>query len=93
MPKHKPIKFQDNSFNEDVKETIGIFVKTHPIASSVAKALFATAVLGGVLTTAAVAPGILGMLGKSIARERRDKRERYKQMWARFHDFPKHKIF
>lgn len=93
MPKHKPIHFKDPKFSDEFKNRLKAFMKQHPVASSAVKAVLATAILGGVLTTAAIAPGILAVLGKSTISDRKSKNERYRQLWVRFHAMKKRKIF
>lgn len=89
MSKHKPIRFKDLTFSEDAKKYVEKFMQEHPISTSVLKAVLATAIVGGVLTTAFVAPGLAAVAGKSIIAKRKEKRERYQQMWARFYDLRK----
>jgi len=91
MPKHKPIRFKDPTFSEEAKKYVERFIQKHPISTSVLKAVLATAVVGGVLTIAFAAPGLVAVAGKNIAAKRKEKRERYQQMWARFHDLRKRK--
>lgn len=93
MPKHRPIYFKDPKFSDEFKNRLKAFIKLHPVASSTVKVVLATAILGGVLTTAAVAPGILAVLGKSMISDRKERSERYRQLWARFHALKKRKIF
>lgn len=63
------------------------------MASSAVKAVLATAILGGVLTAAAVAPGIIALLGKVVVSHRKVKSERYRKLWARFHAMKKRNVF
>ncbi|OGF64153.1 hypothetical protein A2661_00195 [Candidatus Giovannonibacteria bacterium RIFCSPHIGHO2_01_FULL_45_24] len=93
MPKHKPIYFADPKISDEIKDRVKEFVAKHPIASSTIKALFATAILGGVLTVAVVAPGIAAIAGKGLARAKKDKQERYQKLWARFHALKKRNVF
>lgn len=85
MPKHKPIRFENPRVSEKLKQRLEIFIKEHPLASSGMKALLALAAVGGVLTLAAVAPGVVSVFTKSIARENREKRERYNTIWQNFY--------
>lgn len=91
MPKHKPIRFKDLTFSEEAKKYVEEFMKEHPVSTSILKAVLATAIVGGVLTTAFVAPGLVAMAGKRAIAKRKEKRERYQQMWARFYDLRKRK--
>lgn len=93
MPRHKPIYFKDPRFSDEFKNRLKTFVKKHPVASSAAKAVLATAILGGVLTVATVAPGVLAVLGKGVISDRKARSERYRTLWARFHAMKKRKIF
>ncbi|KKT28384.1 MAG: Repressor in ring oxydation complex/ phenylacetic acid degradation pathway related protein (PaaX) [Candidatus Azambacteria bacterium GW2011_GWC2_45_7b] len=93
MPKHKPIYFADPKISDEVKDRVREFVAKHPIASSTIKALLATAILGGVLTIAAVAPGIVAFAGKGLAMAKKNKQERYQNLWARFHALKKRNVF
>ncbi len=66
-----------------------MFIKDHPLASSGMKVLLTLVAVGGVLTLAAVAPGIIGVFAKSVAREKRAKRERYNIIWQNFYRLKK----
>lgn len=91
MPKHKPIRFKDPTFSDEAKKYVEEFMKGHPVSASVLKAVIATAIVGGVLTTVFIAPGLVAVAGKRMLAKRREKRERYQQMWARFNDLRKRK--
>lgn len=89
MPKHKAIRFENPRVPEKLKRRLEMFTKDHPLASSGMKVILALAAVGGVLTLAAVAPGIMGAFAKSIAREKREKRERYNIIWQNFYRLKK----
>ena len=91
MPKHKPIRFKDPTFSEEAKKYVEEFTKEHPVSTSILKAVLATAIIGGVLTTAFVMPGLAAIAGKRAITKRKEKRKRYQQMWARFYDLRKRK--
>ena len=67
------------------------FMNEHPVSISVLKAVLAVAIVGGVLTAAFMVPGLANSAGRRLAANRREKRERYQQMWARFNDLRKRK--
>lgn len=92
MPKHKPIRFSEPKLSEELKEQMTTYLRKHPIASNTAKVVFATALLGGVITTLAVAPGLGLILGKAVSASRRAKRDRYRKLWERFHAFKKRNL-
>lgn len=52
MPKHKPIRFEPTTLSEEILGKIKDFKRRHPIATSVARVVLATAALGGILTLA-----------------------------------------
>lgn len=95
MPKHAPIYFSQYSFPAEDKNRLKKFIEKHPLVSSIGKVVLATAVLGGVLSLAIVAPGIVNLVGKSIAKNRnhKDTKERYRKLWRRFHDMKKQNVF
>ena len=66
-------------------------MRRHPVATSVTKALLATAAFGGALTIAAVAPGLVGAWSQAVARQRRAKRDRYNDLWQSFYRLKKEK--
>lgn len=93
MPKHKPIYFSDPKISSEIKDRVKVFISKHPIASSTLKAVLAVAVLGGVLTLTAAVPGAAMLIGKGIVRAKKDKKERYQKLWARFHALRKRNVF
>ena len=93
MPKHRPIRFKDSGLSEEVRTRVKEFTEKHPIASSTASAVLASAIIGGVITVAAVAPGAVWLFGKTISARRREKRERYRRLWERFRAFKKRNVF
>ncbi len=93
MPKHKPIYFSDPKISSEVKNRVKIFISKHPIASSPLKAVLAIAILGGALTLTAAVPGAAILIGKSMVRAKKDKKERYQKLWARFYALRKRNVF
>src|SRR3989344_3919818 len=93
MPKHRPIYFKDPKITDQYKERIKKFIDKHPIAISVSKAVLATALLGGVLTVAFVAPGLVKILGKNAIAQKREQKERYRKLWERFYTLKKRGLF
>ena len=93
MPKHRPIYFKDQTFSEGQRKSLKQFIDRHPIAASISKVILATAVLGGVITVAAVAPGIVRVLEKGYAARKREQKERYRKLWERFYTMKKRGIF
>ena len=89
MPKHKPIRFEEPKMPEAIKKQIKDFISGHPIAKSALKAVLVTAAIGGVLTLAAVAPGIVGILGKAAIARKKERKERYGALWHSFHHLKK----
>ncbi len=61
----------------------------HPVAHSAMHALLATVVVGGALTISAATPGILSAWSSYAARKKREKKQRYQQMWLNFHRLKK----
>jgi hypothetical protein len=83
MPKHKPIKFksiEDENLVNKLKEIIG----QNKVAKTTVNATLALMALGGILTLGIVAPGVLGVIGKIIHTNKKQKKERYRQMWVNF---------
>lgn len=93
MPKHRPIYFKDPNITDQCKAQIKKFVEKHPIATSVSKAVLATALLGGAITIAFVAPGLVKILGKNAAAQKREQKERYRKLWERFYTLKKRGLF
>ena len=93
MPRHTPIYFSDKSFSKEDKDRLKRFIEKYPIASSIGKAVLATAVLGGALSLTVIAPRITYMIGKSKSKIIKDKKERYRKLWRRFYDMKKQDIF
>ena len=90
MPRHKPILFKEpTGLQANIKKRIEIYVKRHPVAGSAAKVILALAAVGGILTLAAVAPGLMGSLNKARISEKRNKRERYNRLWQNFYRLKK----
>lgn len=85
MPKHKPIRFKEPNLPEKIKERFKKFMNDHPVTASAAKVLFGLVAVGGLLTFAAVVPGVAGALGKSIERRKKEKHERYNRIWKNFY--------
>lgn len=93
MPKHKPIYFENPSIPQEIKDRVKKYIAGHPLASSAKSAIIAAAIVGGVLTVGAVAPGALWLIGRSISGARKEKRERYQKLWASFHSLRKRGVF
>lgn len=93
MPKHKPIYFEDPSITQEIKDRVKKYIANHPVASSTKNAVIATAIVGGVLTIGAIAPGALWFVGKSLLEARREKQERYRKLWINFHSLKKRGAF
>ena len=72
MPKHKPIRFKEAEFPEILKKRLQLFTERHPVAKSAGRVVLALAALGSALTIAAIAPGLIGALGKATLREHRE---------------------
>lgn len=93
MPKHRPIHFADPKISSELKECVKKFTAKHPVASSTIKAVLAIAILGGAITVAAAAPGIVALAGKGLASTKKEKTERYRKLWASFHTLKKRNTF
>ncbi|MDP3935268.1 MAG: hypothetical protein Q8Q46_03580 [Candidatus Giovannonibacteria bacterium] len=93
MPKHHPIYFKDPNITDQYKAQIKRFVDKHPTAASVSKAVLAVALLGGAITVAFVAPGLVKILGKNAAAHKREQKERYRKLWERFYTLKKRGLF
>lgn len=93
MPKHRPIHFADTKISSELKERVKKFTAKHPVASSTIKAVFAIAILGGAITVAAAAPGIVALVGKGLASSKKEKTERYRRLWASFYALKKRNVF
>jgi virulence-associated protein VapD len=95
MSKHTPIYFRGNYFSIEDKNRLKKFTEKHPVASSIGKAILAAAIMGGVLTLAVVAPGIVNIANK-IGKNKNnseERKERYRKLWRRFNDMKKQNIF
>lgn len=91
MPKHRPIYFKEPKFSEESKNKLKDFIEKHPVATSATKALLAVAILGGVLTLAAIAPGLTRLAGQY--KKKNNERERYRILWERFNALKKLHLF
>lgn len=90
MPRvHKPICFKEPGISDLLKERLEDYIYTHPKTYSATKVLFALVAVGGALTFAAAAPGLVGVLGKSYFAQKRDRRERYDKLWQSFYRLKK----
>ncbi len=85
MAHHKPIRFKDETIQESIRKQVLVFMERHSVADSAMKVLLATIAIGGVLTLSVTAPGILSAWSGVSARRKREKRERYRQIWQNFH--------
>lgn len=93
MPRHKPIYFENPSLSQEMKAQVQKYITNHPIASSAASAVMAAAIMGGVLTVSAVAPGALLLIGKHMSEARKERQERYRRLWINFHSLRKRGVF
>ena len=93
MPKYRPILFLESPLLRKEKYQIEKFIKKHPVARSAIKAVLALAVIGGAITIAAVAPGVLAVFGKTKPKHDKEKRERYSQLWKSFYALKNKGIF
>lgn len=84
MPKHKPIKFK-STLEPQLKKQIKEIIQENKTAKTVLNATLGLIAVGGILTLGAVAPGILGEIGKMIYRKKKEKYERYREIWRAFH--------
>ena len=85
MPRHKPIKFKvtlEPSLIKQVKE----IMTENKKAKTILNATMALAAIGGILTIAPLAAGVLGEISRVIYRRRKNKYERYRQIWRSFND-------
>ncbi len=82
MPKHKPIKFEalDQSFVKRVNKIIS----ENKTAKSVLNATLAIMATGGIITLGAAAPGLLTEINKISRRKRKEKTEKYREIWRNF---------
>ena len=92
MPKHRPIHFEDPALPDEMRSKVKLFIKHHPVASSAIKVVLAMAAVGGALTLAIVAPGIIGGLSKIAKASKREKRERYSRLWHSFYRLKKERM-
>jgi len=93
MPKHQPIRFKEDTFSEEIKEQVRQFIERHPVAVSISRAIFALGVVGGVLSLGVVAPGMMSLLGKSIAARKKEKQDRYRKLWQGFYTLKNKNVF
>lgn len=93
MPKHRPIYFKEPKFSEESKNKLKDFIERHPVATPATKALLATAILGGVLTLAVVAPGLTRLASQYKNSKKNNERERYRILWERFNFLKKRHFF
>ena len=84
MPKHKPIKFkttlEPNLINQ-VKELL----QENKKAKTILNATLALVAMGGVLTFGAIAPGVLTGLTRFLAGKKKERYEKYREIWRSFH--------
>lgn len=83
MPKHKPIKFE-SSLEPSLKKQIKEIIHENKKVKTILNATLALIALGGVLTIGAVAPGIIREINKVIYRKKKEKYERYREIWKNF---------
>jgi CRISPR/Cas system-associated endoribonuclease Cas2 len=84
MPKHKPIKFEttlEPSLIRRVKE----IMQENENAKTVFNATLALIAIGGVLTLGVMAPGVFGELTRMAYRRKKEKYDRYREVWQRFY--------
>ena len=93
MPKHRPIRFKEDAFPEEFKERVRQFAERHPVAVSASRVVFALGVVGGILSLGVVAPGMMSLLGKSIAARKKEKQDRYRKLWQSFYALKNKNVF
>ncbi|MFC1751615.1 hypothetical protein ACFLY5_00525, partial [Patescibacteria group bacterium] len=84
MPKHKPTKFE-SSLSPTIRKQLKEILDENKKAKTVINMTLALIAAGGILTTAVVAPGIVGELSRMRTRNRKAKYEEYREIWRRFH--------
>lgn len=89
MARHRPIYFKEPNISETTKQRVVDFLDNHSVATSAMQALLATIVVGGVLTLAVTAPGILGGWARYSKQKNQSQKSRYKQLWRNFHRLKK----
>lgn len=87
MPKHKPIKFEalDESFVKQIKKIIS----ENKTARSILNATLAIMATGGIITLGVMAPGLLTEINKISRRKRKEKTEKYREIWRNFNSLKK----
>lgn len=94
MPKHTPIRFLPAPELKTNKERIEKFMETHPVAGSAAKAVLATAAIGGVLALFVLAPGLTRLVGRTkVSSGRKENANRYRRLWKAFYAMKQKGIF
>lgn len=83
MPKHKPIKFEV-SLEPTLKKQIKEILRENKKAKTILNATLTIIAMGGVLTVGAIAPGLMSELNRMIYRNRKNKYERYREIWKAF---------
>jgi hypothetical protein len=84
MPKHKPIKFE-STLEPRLKKRVKEIMQENKKAKTVLNATLALIAVGGALSLAATAPGFFGELTRAAYRNKKQKYEKYNEIWRRFH--------
>lgn len=87
MPKHKPIKFE--SLDPSVVKQIKKIISENKTAKSVLNATLAIMAIGGIITLGVMAPGLLTEINKISRRKRKEKTEKYREIWRNFNSLKK----
>lgn len=88
MARHTPIQFQ-KILEPTLRERIREMIRQHPRARSVIEATLAFAAIGGFLTCAAAAPGLVAGIGRVRRSRRNMTQDEYHQIWQSFHRLKK----
>lgn len=85
MPKHKPIKFE-TTLEPSLKRHITDIFKENRKAKTILNATLGIIAMGGIITFSAAFPALLSEIGKIRQRQKKEKYERYQQIWRSFNN-------
>lgn len=88
MPKHKPIKFE-TTLEPSLKKEVLKIVKESRQAKTILNVTLGLIAVGGILTIGAAFPALLNEIGKYKYRRKKEKFQKYQQIWKNFHNLKK----
>jgi CRISPR-associated endonuclease Cas2 len=91
MPKHKPIQFE-TTLELNLKKYISDVFKENQKVKTVLNATLGIIAMGGIITFGAAFPAILGEVHKMRQHQKKEKYERYQQIWRNFDKLKKQRM-